>query len=178
MPRIARKGNSNAGAPTKYKPEYCEEIIKFFDRPHYIKKKILSKSGEVIEVERANKLPTLEAFAHKIGVTTSTMGYWGKDHEEFLLAIKKSQQLQKEMLVQLGLSGDYEKVFAIFVAKNFTDMKDKNETEVNVQLGLSQILLDAINQRKLSEVNRERNIVSAEPVEVHSGHLEANSATS
>lgn len=122
-----------AGRPTKYKPKYCKDIIKFFDVPCVTTETItlLNAKGETYEkpVVKASNLPTLEAFSHKIGVDTDTLLNWSKKHKAFFGAVSKAKQLQKNILVQNGLMGYYDAGFAKFVASNFTDMKEKQEIE-------------------------------------------------
>lgn len=74
-------------------------------------------------------LPTKEGFAFSIGVHCETLTNWAKKFSEFFEAFKKAENLQKNILIQNGLNGNYEKVFAIFVAKNVTDMKDQQVVE-------------------------------------------------
>ena len=126
--------DKSVGRPTKYKKEYCEEMLKFFNIPHIrvdYKTFINKKTGEpeTIEVERPNSLPTFEKFACNIDVCTDTLQEWKKVHPEFSVSFRKCQQLQKDMLVDLGMLGLYNAPFTQFVAKNITDMKDKQEVE-------------------------------------------------
>lgn len=130
------------GAPTKYKEEYCETVLEFFDKPLYeyiyideeddegnVKKTVATnKSGEPIRVPAP--LPTKERFAFSIGVHTNTLLNWANENPDFLCAIKKAENLQKDILIQNGLIQAYDKTFAIFVAKNVTDMSDKKELEI------------------------------------------------
>src|SRR5438105_2307280 len=132
------------GRPTKYKPEYCEEIIKFFSVEPYRKEvtaeiKGYGKAGnqnfEKTEYKLvANPLPTLAKFARKIGVNKDTVIEWTKVHEEFSDAYNVAKDLQKDFLVDNGLAGLYPPASFIFTAKNITDMRDKQEVENNVHL--------------------------------------------
>ena len=121
------------GRPTKYKPEYCDEIVEFFTRKPF---EPLIHNDAVVMDKNGNPvmtpcpLPTKEGFAIKIGVDPDTLGNWAKAHEKFFGAVKKAEARQKEILIQNGLMGNYEKVFAIFVAKNVTDMRDRKEIEI------------------------------------------------
>jgi hypothetical protein len=119
------------GQPTKYRPEYCQEILDYFGiLPTYITKKttITKSGGEITEdVERANSLPTIEGFANKLGVTTATIVNWTKDNEEFLSAYTRAKAMQKDILIQNGMKGLYNPQFAQFVATNCTDMRIKSE---------------------------------------------------
>lgn len=123
-----------AGRPTKYKPKYCQEIIKYFNIEPWreIYDIYTYKDGTTKETKRliANDLPTLEGFATKIDVNIDTLNDWGKKHPEFLRAKEKAQALQKDILIKNSLAGLYQGNFAIFVAKNVTDMKDRTETDI------------------------------------------------
>lgn len=108
------------GRPTKYKPEYCQEIIDFFSVFPYNE-----KEGKMV----ANQLPFLSAFARDIGVCHDTLIEWTKIHEEFSESYKNAKELQKEFLITNGLLGLYNPTAFIFTAKNITDMRDKQEHE-------------------------------------------------
>lgn len=132
-----------AGRPTKYEERYCQEIIDFFNKEPYetIPIEIENKEGEIVPSVATDKwgnpilkpcpLPTKEKFSFSIGVDRTTLHEWAKKHKEFSLAIKKAEDLQKDLLIQGGLVATYDKTFAIFVAKNVTDMKDRQELDVN-----------------------------------------------
>lgn len=127
------KGN-NGGAPTKYDPKYCDEIVDYFSVEPNREVQIdhFGKSGEVVWTDTkqvANKLPKLHEFARKIGVTQKTLHNWCEEHEEFLQAFTYAKELQKWFLIENGLNGCYNPSAYIFTAKNITDMKDKAEVE-------------------------------------------------
>lgn len=142
-----------AGAPTKYKKEYCQALIDFFTvEPH----------REVIEITRgkndyeketikevANDLPLLEKFASSIGVHRDTVQEWAKVHPEFSVATKRAKDLQKNMLVTNAIKGLYNSTFSIFLAKNITDLHDKQQVEHSgrIDRNMSDEELDAIIRR-------------------------------
>lgn len=129
------------GRPSKYKRQYCEDIIKFFDvEPWQMREVVVTlRSGATVEkdVRYPARLPTLERFAHSIDVNDDTLVEWAKaadedgklKHPEFSAAYARAKALQKDILVENGLQGLYNGPFAIFVAQNFTDMKQKEEHE-------------------------------------------------
>ena len=123
-----------AGRPTKYKPEYCARMIKYFDiKPSYVSKIITTGKNDYRKEEEKllpSDLPTFEGFASQLDVTVDTLAYWATKHKKFSGAYKKCKELQKKILVANGLSGLYVSNFAIFVATNFTDMRHKTETDV------------------------------------------------
>ena len=121
--------------PTKYKEEYCEDMLDFFNREPFSPLMIDSNEGERVPALTKNgspilvpcKLPTFEGFAIKLGVHRETLLNWAESNDEFFDALKRAKDMQKEILIQNGLVGAYEKTFAIFTAKNITDMRDKQE---------------------------------------------------
>lgn len=105
----------------------------------------------------ARRLPTFSSFARKIGVTYRALHYWidrgiklieaneqGKDlrtlglydldkelkYIEFAKAYEVCKNMQKEILIDLGLSGTAPPASFIFVAKNLTDMTDKTQQDI------------------------------------------------
>jgi len=121
------------GRPTKYRPEYCEKIIEFFDRKLVEIEMIpyTDKNGneKVKEIMRPCRLPTFERFAFEVGVCRDTLLTWCDQYEDFFCAYKKAKDLQKEILMQNTLSNLYNAPFAIFSAKNITDMRDTKNVD-------------------------------------------------
>lgn len=130
------------GRPTKYEDKYCDEVIEFFNKPPFEYVEIEQENeetGEKVKTIALDKfqnpirvpcpLPTKERFAFSIGVHRSTLIEWAGKYPEFSYAIKKAEDLQKDILIQNGLVQSYDKTFAIFVAKNVTDMSDKKELD-------------------------------------------------
>lgn len=135
----APKGNKYAignkgGRPTKYKPEYCEQIIEFFSRnpveieeiPHY-------KNGEVAWIDKKRLpalLPTLVDFCEEIGiVNTQTLHDWCEKHKEFKDAFMRAKEKQKNFLIQNGLAGLYNPTAFTFTAANITDMRSQQHID-------------------------------------------------
>ena len=121
------------GQPTLYRDEYPERLLEFFSGKRVERvvkrvRKITSKSGEVAtELEYENQMtrfPMFEDFAADIGVCTSTLANWRKEHPAFLESYKRARDLQKAWLVELGLRGVAPAAAFIFTAKNVTDMRD------------------------------------------------------
>jgi len=138
----APKGNKNAignngGRPTDYKTEYCEALIKWFEiEPNYEKELPHYKDGEITWYDYktiANRLPKFHEFAKSIGVTHKTLLNWCDVNIEFLQAYTQAKELQKYFLIENGLNGCYNAAFAIFVSKNITDMKDKQDIEGDIK---------------------------------------------
>jgi hypothetical protein len=128
------KAKHAGGRPSKYKPELCQAIIEFFDiEPTYKQELPHYKNGEVAWKDYklfANKLPTLLRFAKANDIGYQTIHDWinpkhASFHQEFSDAFMRAKELQKEFLIENGLNGTYNPLFAKFVAINITDMKDQ-----------------------------------------------------
>lgn len=147
------------GQPTKYDPKYCDQLIEYFN---------INPSHEVIVEDRfgntvkervvivANDLPTLERFAANLEVTTVTLWNWANTHEDFFNAVQRAKDLQKHILVMNGLNKGYDSKFAMFLAKNVTDLKDKTITE---EIGERKVIVE--HRDYVSEP--QRAFIDAEP---------------
>ena len=124
----------HAGAPSKYDPKYCQEIVEFFDiEPHFeTPVTVTYKNGDTREEIKLmpSDLPTLAGFAVKIGVHRDTIHQWSLDHKEFSDAIKRAKDCQENILVTNGLQGLYAQPFAIMSSKNILGWRDKSETDI------------------------------------------------
>ena len=77
------------GRPTKYKPEYCQQIIEFFDVDEpweLVEEQHTNKNGEKWSrwIRQAKKLPTLRDFGRMVGVDYWTVWNWTKEHSNML----------------------------------------------------------------------------------------------
>lgn len=116
------------GAPTKYKPEYCEGMIKYF-----------TTSG---------KFPFFSEYSRKIQVNTDTLQEWKKVHANFSVSFKECKEIQKERLVRGALTNDLNSTFSIFTAKNILGWRDVKEIkqDIKTEHDLSPALADMFNK--------------------------------
>ena len=123
------KTSKKVGCPTKYRPKYCKELVDYFEIEYQMITEEVASQGKAVEVVRAklSKFPTLEGFCVEIGITKNTLLNWTKEFPEFLRAYTIAKHKQKMLLMQGGLSGEYNSSFAKFVAINCTDMVEKQE---------------------------------------------------
>ena len=119
------------GRPTKYKPEYCQAIIDYFDvEPYTIKDMTITKSdGTQIDKteEEAINIPMLYKFAMKLGVNIDTLYEWARVHKEFSVALNTARECQLNVLIQNALRDNYSSYFAFQMAKNMFGWRDKVE---------------------------------------------------
>ena len=120
------------GRPTKYKPEYCQRMVEYFNVDPYREiTRVNEKTGKEYTQRTANSLPTLVGFAVSIGVSRMTIQNWGKKHPEFFYAVTRAKASAEHMLVTNALLGLYNPQFSVFVAKNYTDMRDVKELNIH-----------------------------------------------
>lgn len=143
MSKSATKAKNKRGRPTKYKPEFCDKLIKFFDvepfedivLPHYFNdEKHLIKWKDYKRV--ASKLPTLRNFAKSIKVHISNVYEWLNEdskafQSKFRDAFAYAKEIRKDFLIQNALQGLYPPLTFKFIAVNLTDMRDKTETHLS-----------------------------------------------
>lgn len=127
---------SKGGRPSKYKSEYCAAIEEFFGIEPWEEVEVShtnKKGDEWTSYERRpNPMPKFHDFAKSIGVNEDTVVEWAnkKDktgnlvYPDFSAAYKRAKELQKWFLIENGLNGLYNATFAIFTAKNISDMRD------------------------------------------------------
>lgn len=71
------------GRPSKYKPEYCEQVVQFCKQPGH----------------------TLEMFAEHIEVHTDTLQEWKREHADFSVAHKRARMVSKNAMMKVGMKG-------------------------------------------------------------------------
>lgn len=151
------------GHPTDYDPKYCQELTDFFSVEPYkeVEVRIVMANGhEKYDTKQLpNPIPFFAAFARKIGVSYQTLLNWTREHEEFFDAYNDAKQLQKELLIINGTNGLYNAPFAIFTAKNITDMRDQQDFKHSGSIGSKEVgkeeaallLKEFIDQNKPSD---------------------------
>jgi len=111
------------GRPTKYKEEYCQEIIDFMKQGY-----------------------SKEAFAGHIGISKQQIYRWRVKHKEFRTAIKRAetacQEFWEELGIQLVLAGQGNATAWIFNMKNrFRKNGWNDETKQNINFkGLNNLI--------------------------------------
>jgi len=151
------------GRPTKYKKQYCKDIVAYFDVPYFVKKKVVKIiKGIPVEWEEEvpNRIPLFEGFCRDIGITQRTLTNWITQYDDFFLAYERAKGLQKEMLVYLSVNNYLNPTYAVFLTKNITDLKDKVETDITSagekveSVNLSSVLAELKN-KSIDELQRE-----------------------
>ena len=136
---------NKGGAPTKYKKEYCEMIIKYFKVPpqraeyklEYFQNGKLKSQTPII---MANQFPTFQGCADEIGVHIDTLHEWKDKHKEFSEAYMRAKQLQEKIWLVNAMQNLYNPQFAQFFGKNCLGYKDKQEIEHSGNIKLEDVL--------------------------------------
>lgn len=105
------------GAPTKYRKEYCRQIVEWFDMP------LTNKKGQ------ANDVPTFVRFALKISVSVETLHEWRNKHPNFSEAYSIAQALRENFIMQNALHNRYNAGFAWRVMQNQHNWKSADQIE-------------------------------------------------
>lgn len=122
------------GQPTKYKPEYCQQLIDYFsiEPLEIIREQEITdtEGGKYISRRLPQRFPWLEGFARKIGVHRNTLRDWCDLHPEFAEAYETAKDLQREFIVDVALSGAAPASFAIFTMKNVCGWRDERDLKL------------------------------------------------
>ncbi len=119
LPR-KREPRDGEGRGTKYKPEYCQEIIDYFNsfRIEVINDKVF-----------APDLPQFSKWARKIGVEEKTIYNWKSEYPEFLQSFDTCLAIQRELLQDFSLKGLYNPTIAKMILNVNHDMVEKKITQ-------------------------------------------------
>jgi hypothetical protein len=118
-----QENGKEGGRPTKYLPEYCEQLVAFFrsrEETKVLTKTFTDKKGNVItsEVEVGERLPTIEKFASSIDVSRATLFVWADKHPDFRDALDRAVTHQANMVIVNGMLGHYMQPMAVAYMKN------------------------------------------------------------
>ena len=91
---VAPKPKHAGGRPTKYRPEYCQQLI-----------------------EQSAKGWSLAENAHSLNVNRSTIDLWAKDHQEFHEALTRAKIAEQTWWERKGRESLGEKTFQPLVWK-------------------------------------------------------------
>jgi hypothetical protein len=104
------------GRPTKYKPEFVNELDEY-----------LTTTGK-----EQTSLPTRQGFALWLGIDDETLIEWGKKYPDFSATLKRLMQIQAKQLIDDGIYGGKEVNATIvkLLLQNNHGMREKTETDI------------------------------------------------
>jgi DNA-binding transcriptional regulator YiaG len=131
------EGNEG-GRPPEYKEEYNQRVDDYLkerqdEDKRTIKQENEEKGYKMFDIGLKVKLPTIEGFARYIGVNKTTLYEWEKKNSVFSNSLEKIRVEQKERLLNMGLSGDYNPTIAKLILSSNHGMAEKTEQDVNVK---------------------------------------------
>lgn len=114
---------AKVGRPTSYSKETHKKAIGYLDscgEVHEVKERPVVKTDDVGEqrvteehyVQSKIILPTVEGLALVLNVHRDTLYEWGSKHPEFSDILDHLKKKQANMLIQYGLTGEYNSVIA------------------------------------------------------------------
>lgn len=131
----SKKTTKKRGRPTKYKKEFCDRMVEWFDRELTILKEVDKiEYGKVVKVEAEapNEPPMFGTFARQeLGIYHQTMITWTKQYPEFNEAYRECKQIQRDFIVMGCLMGHLNSNFGRFTMKNISEWRDNIETHVS-----------------------------------------------
>lgn len=154
------------GRPTKYRPEFDQRIIDWFNVQATRDVEVHGFGGATKIQVLPNTPPTLVRFAEDIGVSLDTLGRWATEvddegrprHPSFADAYARARQLLEGLLVEGATIGVYDSKLTQFMLKNWYGWKDQPERDVAVA-PVSRELLDTLYiQRMTAARERQRQV--------------------
>jgi len=130
------------GRPSTYKPEYCNDLLTFFEKARNLLKKEEIGRPRTKQTERPSTkkdpiyykkkypivlLPTLERFSTLAKIPLITMTGWKKQHPEWKETVAQCMAIQKDMLIQMTLNGYYNAATAKLILQNCHGFTEKEE---------------------------------------------------
>lgn len=106
--------------PLKYKPEYIQLLIDYFNIDLLVKDK---HTGKLVP----NDLPFLVGFLDKLNINHDTFYKWCKRYKEFNAAYKKAQEYNARRLTANALKQRWSIPMAIFAQKNLCGWRDRQD---------------------------------------------------
>lgn len=123
-----------AGRPSEYKEEYISKAKEYlslcqdeYDEYHKTRGEKSDSFDRIIKV----KLPTIEGFALYLDVSKKSLYNWAEQNPEFLHALDDIERIQKQRLIENGLSGDYNPMIAKLILSANHGMREKQDITTN-----------------------------------------------
>lgn len=128
------------GRPTKYRPEFPQQLLDFIKRggSTIVRPMIVSggqQQGSEIVDHPIGQLPArFEGFCRSIDISEQTFDRWQETYPLFREAYQKSKVIQREQILQGMTSGVYQVAGAIFDLKNNHGYRDRHDFQTDVTI--------------------------------------------
>jgi len=149
-----------AGRPTIYSKEMLKKTLEYInsceDDEYDYEKTIGEKSNSYEKRTRVN-LPSIEGLAFELSVHKDTLYEWEDKYEEFSDALNKLRAKQARVVLNKGLSGDYNPTIAKLILSNNHGYKEKSETDVTTKgEKINDTNLDELAERMAEKLKEEK----------------------
>lgn len=141
-PKVNPEFKVRMGRPPKYDRGYAEELVDFFDVSDYLEKRGLhiTPSGKEIDIDKGVRFPTIEGFCVHAGLSKNTVYKWAAykndndelKYPEFSHALEFAHVVQSNLLVNSGVSGEYNAGLVKMILSARHDYVEKTKTDVEL----------------------------------------------
>lgn len=158
------------GRPTKYRAEFAEKILTFFNKEPFTEVDVAQPSGLVKRQRLPTDPPMLASFAKQIGVSVRTLNRWAVElddetgnvrHPEFAEAFARAREFLEALLVRGGVLGLYDPRVVQFALKNLAGWADQPARTSEVA-PISKEELEATYIRDMEEAHARQDAIDAE----------------
>ncbi len=144
MEKYTRPIDYTKGRPTKYKREYCQRLIDWFNVDVVMKivDDPTGKGGTSTHFETV-RVPSIRGFAASIGVHHDTLYEWAKavypdgntragklKHPEFSDALSRAQSIEEALIFEYGMAGRLDRGLAAMYFTNKLGFKDSKHLDL------------------------------------------------
>jgi hypothetical protein len=141
------------GRPSKYSDLYAQKLYEFFDLDSYVEARgeHVTNSGKVIyDLKKGVRFPTVEGFCVWAGISKETVYAWAKEtledktkkYQYFSDALAHAQEVQANLLVNGGISGEYNLGLTKIILSAHHDYVEKSKQEVDLNVPIQVTFLD------------------------------------
>jgi len=139
---------AKVGRPTKYTPELLEKCHIYLEK------------WQEIGAQHKDQIPSHIALADYLGITTTCLYEWNnhEDKKEFSDILEEINKLQQRVLLNNGLSGEFNSnITKLVLGKH--GFHDKQESTVKNEITLTDMSQEELDRRiKHLESLREKNL--------------------
>lgn len=116
------------GRPTSYKEDTNLKSLEYLNSCKDTVEVL--GSGKDTYIKNNVSLPTVDGLALFLDVSRDTLYEWAKHHQEFSDTLARVKQEQAKVLINKGLSGDYNPTIAKLVLATNHGYHEKQETDI------------------------------------------------
>ena len=116
---------AKVGRPSKYDPIFIDKVDEYLKQCADSYKAV--NTGDKVIMKLEVSLPMIEDFAEYIEVSVESIYNWEKEYPEFLQATNKIRSRQKKVLINKGVSGEYNPFITKLVLSANHGMRERSD---------------------------------------------------